>query len=231
MANDGLLRSVTPHEAVAREAFGDLDVPPSDAEWAHVRTAVPPRRAEFGTVRALARDAMTALDHRPVEILPDERGVPGWPPGLIGSMTHCTGYRAAAVAVRGDLRRLGIDAEPNRVLPPGVRKMVVLPAENSQLTALAAGHPSVAWDRLLFSAKEAVFKAWFPDTRIELDFTDVQIAFDGADHFSFAVRDPRGTTRSVSSPPVWTGVGHARIEGDLLVTAVWERSPPRRAET
>jgi 4'-phosphopantetheinyl transferase EntD len=36
----------------------------------------------------------------------------------------------------------------------------------------------VAWDRLLFSAKESVFKAWFPLTGRWLDFSECIIAVD-----------------------------------------------------
>lgn len=33
------------------------------------------------------------------------------------------------------------------------------------------------WDRLLFSAKESVFKAWYPLTGIELDFDEAEVEF------------------------------------------------------
>ncbi len=100
----------------------------------------------------------------PQPVLPGERGAPRWPDGLIGSMTHCDGYCAAALARAGELVSLGIDAEPHDRLPEGVLDVTTLPAERTRLRELARSRPSVHWDRLLFSAKESVYKAWFPLT-------------------------------------------------------------------
>ena len=141
------------------------------------------RRREFTTVRHCARRALSALGHAPVPLIPDVRGVPRWPDGVVGSMTHCRGYRAAVVARRYDVRALGVDAEPWRPLREGVLGTVSLPGERERLAALEASHSRLAcWDRLLFCAKEAVYKAWFPDTGTELTFRDVSVAFDPADH-------------------------------------------------
>ena len=52
---------------------------------------------------------------------------------------------------------------------------VVRPDEQRWLTA---GTPALASDRLLFSIKESVYKAWFPLTRRWLDFSDVRLALD-----------------------------------------------------
>jgi 4'-phosphopantetheinyl transferase EntD len=143
------------------------------SEEAAVATAVDKRRREFTTVRHCARLALAELGVPAAAIVPGERGAPGWPPGIVGSMTHCAGYRGAALAHRADVLSLGIDAEPNGPLPDGVEQLVTLPAERDQLRRLAATHPDgVCWDRLLFSAKEAVYKAWYPLARRWLGFED-----------------------------------------------------------
>jgi 4'-phosphopantetheinyl transferase EntD len=90
-------------------------------------------------------------------------------------MTHCTGYCAAALVRAGELASLGIDAEPHEALPEGVLGAVAAPAERERVRALSAAHPSVHWDRLLFSAKEAVYKAWFPLTGRWLDFHEADL--------------------------------------------------------
>ncbi|MFD0027341.1 4'-phosphopantetheinyl transferase family protein [Streptomyces sp. NPDC055059] len=92
-------------------------------------------------------------------------------------MTHCPGYRAAAVASRTRLLSLGIDAEPHAPLPAGVLDLVADPVERAALARLARTHPGVHWDTLLFSAKESVFKAWFPLMGSWLDFTDARLHF------------------------------------------------------
>lgn len=93
-------------------------------------------------------------------------------------MTHCAGYRTAAVARADDVHALGIDAEPDRPLPLGVLEAVSLPRERWWLGGLIAGRLGVCWDRLLFSAKESVYKAWFPLARRPLDFEHADITLD-----------------------------------------------------
>ncbi|GGZ38845.1 4'-phosphopantetheinyl transferase family protein [Streptomyces poonensis] len=144
-------------------------------EEALMARAVHKRRREFTAVRGCARRAMEKLGVPAQAILPGERGAPVWPAGLTGSMTHCEGYCAAALVRAADLASLGIDAEPHAPLPEGVQEAIALPAEEDRLRRLTAGRPGVHWDRLLFSAKESVYKAWFPLTGKWLDFAEADI--------------------------------------------------------
>ncbi|MFE5811903.1 4'-phosphopantetheinyl transferase [Streptomyces sp. NPDC056479] len=173
-----MIEELLPDPVVTVEAYGD-DEPPAGAlypeEEAVVARAVGKRRREFAVVRSCARSAMEKLGVPPQPILPGERGAPGWPAGLVGSMTHCDGYSAAALVRAADLASLGIDAEPHQTLPEGVLPAVALPAEADRLRRLAGDHPDIHWDRLLFSAKESVYKAWFPLTGKWLDFTEADI--------------------------------------------------------
>jgi 4'-phosphopantetheinyl transferase EntD len=102
-------------------------------------------------------------------------------------MTHCAGYRAAAVARTRDVVTIGLDAEPDQLLPDGVLDMVSLPGERAQLRDLATATPGTCWDRLLFSAKETTYKAWFPLARRWLGFEDAAITINPADG-TFEVR-------------------------------------------
>ncbi|MGW6568825.1 4'-phosphopantetheinyl transferase family protein [Streptomyces sp. NPDC054975] len=147
-------------------------------EEQHIALSVDTRRREFTTTRACARKALARLGLPSVPILPGPRGAPQWPAGVVGSMTHCAGYRAAAVAHAGDALTIGIDAEPNEPLPDGVLEAVAFPQEAAAVHALGRTHPGVCWDRLLFSAKESVYKAWFPLTERFLTFEDATITWD-----------------------------------------------------
>ncbi|WP_327111896.1 4'-phosphopantetheinyl transferase superfamily protein [Streptomyces sp. NBC_01341] len=140
-----------------------------------VARSVDRRKHEFASVRVCARRAMAALGLPPVPVLTGHRGMPLWPDGVIGSMTHCDGYRAAALARTSRARAIGIDAEPNEPLPSDVYEIVSLPSERTRMPGTDGA--GVHWDRLLFSAKESVFKTWFPLTRVELDFTEADITF------------------------------------------------------
>ena len=154
------------------------DVPESTMfpiEAAVVKGAVAERRREFGTVRYCARLALQKLGMPAVPVLPDVDGAPRWPLGLVGSMTHCAGYRAAVVARSGELCGVGIDAEPHAALPTDVLDLVLRDEERARLLTLAGADPGRHWDRIVFCAKEAVYKAWFPLTGRWLDFEDVSI--------------------------------------------------------
>jgi 4'-phosphopantetheinyl transferase EntD len=154
-----------------------LDIPgvalfPEEA--AAVASSVEKRRREFATVRWCARTALATLGIEPAPLVPGQRGAPTWPDGVVGSMTHCDGLRAAAVASSRDVLTLGIDAEPDAPLPAGVMRVIALPGE---LGALPRGG-QVSWTRLLFCAKEAVYKAWFPLTRRFLGFDEAAVTID-----------------------------------------------------
>jgi len=174
-----VIERLLPAGVAAVEAHDD---PPDEvlfpAEQAAVERAVAGRRAEFSTVRICARAALGQLGLPATPIVPGRRGAPCWPAGVVGSMTHCAGYRAAAVAFGRDVASLGIDAEPNAALPPGVLSLVARPEERAWLAEQAVAWPGVHWDRLLFSAKEAVYKAWFPLTGRWLDFHEASVAID-----------------------------------------------------
>ncbi|MFD5320608.1 4'-phosphopantetheinyl transferase [Streptomyces sp. NPDC127098] len=215
----GKLLADEPVEVV--ESFGDPAEQPElfPEESAHVANAVDKRRREFATVRHCARTALAALGGPRVPLLPGERGAPGWPAGFVGSLTHCDGYRAAAVARRDAVAGLGIDAEPDEPLrDPGVLDLISLPEERPRLRRLAAVHPEVCWERLLFSAKESVYKVWYPLTGKWLDFEEAALDFDlAAGTF---------TARLLVPGPVVDGVRHDSFTGrwlaqdGLLVTAI-----------
>lgn len=192
-----MLEQILPPRVAAVEAFGDVPgatLLPEEA--AVVARAVSQRRTEFASARACARAALVQLGEPPVPILPGARGAPQWPAGLVGSITHCDGYRAAAVARTADVAALGVDAEPNEALPDGVYDMIALTSEQARIADLAtagsADGPSVCWDRLLFCAKEAVYKAWFPVAGRWLDFREADITIDAAaidaEHGTFSAR-------------------------------------------
>ncbi|MFJ7153220.1 4'-phosphopantetheinyl transferase [Streptomyces sp. NPDC100445] len=173
-----MIEELLPESVVAVEAHADDPLwqsPLHPAEEALVARAVDKRRREFAAVRGCARRAMEKLGVPPQPVLSGERGAPRWPDGLVGSMTHCDGYCAAALVRATDLASLGIDAEPHGPLPDGVGASVFLPVEVARLDRLSGRRPAVHWDRVLFSAKESVYKAWFPLTRKWLDFSEADI--------------------------------------------------------
>jgi 4'-phosphopantetheinyl transferase EntD len=179
-----------------------------------IARAVEKRRREFITGRHCARTALARLGVPPGPILRGDRGAPQWPSGTIGSITHCSGYRAAAVATSTSGITIGIDAEPHGPLPDGVLETVASPEEIAALDRLRNGNPQVSWDRILFSAKESVYKAWFPLTGRWLDFTEAAVDVDLSGRFTatLLISDPRmGTDRLA---------GRWIVTDGLLATAI-----------
>jgi len=119
-----LIRAVLPEGAtdlVYAELYHDPpDLAPLPEEEPLIARSVEKRRSEFVTVRHCARVAMTKLGVPEAPILKGEKGEPRWPDGLVGSLTHCEGYRGAVVGRTSAVRSVGIDAEPHDVLPNGV---------------------------------------------------------------------------------------------------------------
>lgn len=214
-----MIDEILPAAVMSAESFGDE---PDAWLFPEERTALgevgEARRREYTTVRHCARRALDGLGLAPAPLVAGERGAPRWPAGVVGSMTHCAGYRAAATARRSDVRTLGIDAEPHGPLPGGVLEYIALPREAAEVARLARHHPEVHWDRLLFCAKEAVYKAWFPATRSWLGFDGAVIspAPDGTLHARVLTPAP---SQQEPAPREFTGRWLVR-DGLLLACVV-----------
>lgn len=173
-----MLERILPASASVKATRGDLDAALFPEEEAVVGQAVEKRQREFTTARACAREALARLGQPPRPILSGPKGEPLWPPGIVGSITHCDGYRACAVAPASEWMTIGIDAEPDLPLPDGLLADIALPEERVLLRDLAQRAPGTHWDRLLFCIKESIYKAWFPLAERWLGFEDAVVAID-----------------------------------------------------
>jgi 4'-phosphopantetheinyl transferase EntD len=161
--------------AYAERESNDSSASLLPGEEAGLGHTVESRVREFATARACARRALKQLGAPTVAVPRGLNREPIWPQGYVGSITHCEGYRGAAVARRQDTFGIGIDAEPHQPLPLEILSLVTIAAERTWLSRVGE---DFHWDRLIFSAKESVYKAWFPLTRSWLDFGDVCITVD-----------------------------------------------------
>jgi 4'-phosphopantetheinyl transferase EntD len=171
--------------AEVRDDEAPVDLFPE--EEALVARAVEKRRREFASGRGCAHRALAQLGIAPGPVGAGERGEPLWPAGVVGTIAHCRGYRGCAVARAADLVTIAIDAEPHGPLPEGLIGDVARPEEAGPLAELARAEPGVHWDRLLFSAKEAVYKAWYPLTERWLGFEDAVVTLE-PERRSFSAR-------------------------------------------
>ena len=215
-----LIDAVVPDDVAAAEVYTDPPgLVPLPEEEPLIARSVAKRRNEFVTVRYCARLALSDLGEPAVPILKGDKGQPCWPDGVVGSLTHCEGYRGAVVAHRTRVRALGIDAEPHDVLPKGVLDAVSLPTERDELAGLPTG---LHWDRILFCAKEATYKVWFPLTHRWLGFEDAHITFEvdasgTAGAFTSRILiDPAAE----SGPPLSVLRGRWSVADGLALTAI-----------
>lgn len=214
-----MIADLLPAGVASAELFADPPgLKPHPGELSFVARAVPKRQAEFAGARHCARLAMQQLGVEPVAIGRGERGAPVWPRGIVGSLTHCDGYRAAVLGHSMQVRTIGIDAEPNGPLPEGVLGSVSLAAEQDWLRTVGGDWN---FDRLLFCAKEATYKAWFPLTNRWLGFEDAHITFSedgpGIGTFHSRILIPG---QALAGPPITEFRGRWRITGSHILAVI-----------
>jgi 4'-phosphopantetheinyl transferase EntD len=144
-------------------------------EYALVERAVEKRQAEFATARSLARRSMRELGLPVGPILRGDQREPIWPAGILGSMTHADGCAVACVARPGAVRSVGIDVELAERVGKDLWGKLFTKAELRFLAGKEAGYAG-----LLFSAKEAVYKATFPLVGRFIGFQEAELSVDEA---------------------------------------------------
>lgn len=98
------------------------------------------------------------------------KGLPIWPDGITGSISHCEGLAIAAVASKKHMRSIGIDIELRSSEPmlSDIAHMILSPIERDETldpTSLL----------MKFSAKESVYKCIFPIIKKFIDFNECTI--------------------------------------------------------
>jgi 4'-phosphopantetheinyl transferase EntD len=137
-----------------------------------ISSSVVERRRASGAARIVARELLRKLGYGECALPRAPSGAPIWPAGVVGSLAHDHDIAIAAVAPARGINALGIDIEPAEALPPELLDIVATPEER-----LKIGDDPLS-GRLLFAAKEAVYKAVYPLDRMFLDHHDVQIDFN-----------------------------------------------------
>jgi 4'-phosphopantetheinyl transferase EntD len=197
--------------SAVRDPADPVELHPEEAPY--VARAVEKRQREFASGRACARRAMAELGLEPRAIPTGSRREPLWPDGVVGSVTHTAGFCAAAVTIRAAYAGIGIDAEPDGPLSEAVMERVCGPGELGAASGLGLDRATFA--RVVFSAKEAVYKCQFPASGAYLGFHDVRLELED------------GSLRAVLAVAAGPYLrGHVfrgswcRAEG-LILTAAW----------
>ncbi|MFJ9625669.1 4'-phosphopantetheinyl transferase [Streptomyces sp. NPDC101181] len=228
-----MIERIVPAGVARAEAFDDaLPALPDPRELALLRGRPEATVRRFAAARACAHRCLDQLAVRRGPVLRTADGAPAWPSGVVGSITHCAGYRGAVAARAEVWAALGVDAEPALPLPPGVLGLVATEPERHMVAELSRSSPGVPWDRLLFSAKESVYKAWHPATGRWIGTRAVEVALTPDGGLTASVRPERtpppgrgrsapgggGVPRPVRGAYPYTG--RWQVGGGLLLTAV-----------
>ncbi|PBB23427.1 MULTISPECIES: 4'-phosphopantetheinyl transferase superfamily protein [unclassified Mesorhizobium] len=132
----------------------------------------PAMRRASGAARWIAHRLLADAGISDLAIPRAPSGAPVWPDGIIGSLAHDDDMAVAAVAPVGGIVSLGIDVEPAEPLPDDIFAIVATGADRT-----GAADPRLA-GRILFAAKEAVYKAAFPLDRQVLGYEDIAVDLD-----------------------------------------------------
>ena len=147
------------------------------------------RRAEFTMGRIFAHVALSrfGLEYEPILRNPETRE-PCWPNSVWGSITHSAGFAAVAVGLKKEIKGVGIDLESfSRSVDFKIRRHVCVDSELEWLASLPTKQANRAL-RIIFSAKESIFKCIYPGTKTYLTFKDAAVSVNETEkNFSFII--------------------------------------------
>jgi enterobactin synthetase component D len=186
--------------------------------------AVRKRQFEFLAGRSCAREALRRCAPELVRtpIGSGRHREPLWPPGIVGSVTHCLGYASVALARRNDAVALGLDAEC-WLQEDDLAATASQIASNDELKRSArdfcASLPRAL--TLIFSAKETLFKCLFHEVRRYWGFLDAVVENIDVAGRQFTVRLHTSLAPGLSAGSRFTGrfeLGEERVYTGMALT-------------
>lgn len=215
---------VTPQSIAGLSALEPEEIPPGYGRW------VEKRQREYRAGRHHARAALAAAGLERAQVRRGEDGLPLFPAGYHGTISHTGRLQTwAAAVVASAPHRIGLDVEERRALSEGMIRTVLSPEERRMWAGrlplrLAGAEFTEAEAALLaFSMKEAFYKTVSPVTGIYLGFHDVAVAL-GAEPGSFTARLARAHPEheGAGGPPALTG-RFQLSEAHVACGVTWQR--------
>ncbi len=175
LAENGVLIGARPIRPGDEAAFADPRLLPRPSNLARRRASGAARIVARRLIGELGGDAAAPLSRA-------GSGAPLWPEGIVGSLAHDEDFAVAAAARRSSLAGLGVDIEPAEPLPADLVDLVLSLAEQRETKGDGVRR------RLVFAAKEAVYKAIHPLDGTPLEYSDIEVRLADA---SALLRDGR----------------------------------------
>ncbi len=190
------------------------------------------RRVMFTLGRAAARAALVDLGFSTGTrdgagaargVLPIGRGPGGeplWPEGIVGAISHSGDLAVSVVGWAVEYAGIGVDVEQRSPgMSPRAARLVCRPSEYEW----AAEDAGPTRRTLLFSAKEAIFKALYPIEGVWLGFGDAELRWDAAR----CVFDAEVLKAAGAAFPAGTRLEvRCGVTAAAVVSATFARRPP-----
>ena len=176
------------------------------------------RRAEFLLGRSCAHKALSKLKLETEPILRNRKTrEPCWPETVCGSITHSEGWAAAAVGFANDISGIGIDLESlSRNVDYKISRHVCVESELKWLESMPQEQANLML-RIIFSAKESIFKCLYPVSKTYLYFKDAVITInENKKKFSFTL----SKACAEITPAGFRHSGKYCIKNKMLLTAI-----------
>lgn len=159
--------------------------------------AVSSRKDEFLAGRYCAASACELLGEKLESLDVDEQRRPIWPAHLSGSISHTKGYACAIVGKREDYKSLGVDIEKIII----DRRMSLVENKictDSDLDFLKEKNllENKVFYTIIFSAKEALFKAINPLNQEYFDFKEADIVQLDQESISFKLNSDKESLKA-----------------------------------
>ncbi|EGW56091.1 4'-phosphopantetheinyl transferase family protein [Candidatus Endoriftia persephonae] len=169
------------------------------AEEQLIENAIEKRRREFRAGRHAAHHAIQLAGGTSGPILRGDQREPRWPAGYLGSISHCADLALALACQRGAIVGLGVDVEPLAPLAAGLERKIESDTESAFLDA----HPGLP-RRLVFSAKESLYKCYYPLVRRFFGFHEVELQIT-IETGQFSFRQAPGAKLALPAEPLFHG--------------------------
>lgn len=176
------------------------------------------RRNEFLLGRACAHQALSTFHLSHLPILRNENRSPIWPKSIVGSISHTENWAVAAVGKQTAVKGIGIDIENlHRAVNLGIQRHVCISREAEWLAQFSSEQMEF-FLKIIFSAKEAIFKCYHPLTGVYLDFKDAWVFLpENSPCFEFTLLKDCGA----DFPQGFQHKGAYQIVQNMVLTSTW----------
>lgn len=144
----------------------------SKLEYETIKMSVKKRRREFVAGRTLTRKALSQFEINNYDLLQGNNREPLWPHNIIGSISHSDTYVSVAVTNNENYRSIGVDLEIIEKIDDSQLNIILT---KNEIDYLLHVEDKDIFHKIIFSAKESIYKCIYPIVKNFIDFSQVEI--------------------------------------------------------